>query len=320
MKAVFRNKYGDPSVLEVKELPVPVPGPTDVLIKVMATTVNRTDCGVLWGKPFIFRFFTGLFRPKQVSTGTDFAGVVEAVGKSVTTFRPGDRVFGFNDVGCGSHAACLVFPANGGIAKLPDAVSFEAGAAATEGAHYAYNYIRKTGMKKGDEVMVYGATGAIGSAAVQLLVEMGVHVTAVGNTKNKDLIQSLGPANLIDYETEDFTAGEKRYHFILDAVGKSSFGVCKKLLRPGGKYMSSELGPGNENLYLPLFTRWRKKRMVFPLPTDIKATLHYIAPLLASGHYKPVIDRYYKLDQIRDAFDYVNSGQKTGNVLLKISS
>ncbi|MBL7741011.1 MAG: NAD(P)-dependent alcohol dehydrogenase [Chitinophagaceae bacterium] len=318
MKAAIRNRYGGPEVLRISEVETPVPKDNQLLIRVHAATVNRTDCGVLWGKPFVFRFFIGLPKPRHASTGTDFAGVVEAIGKRVTRFQPGDRVFGFNDNNCGSHAQYLVVPETYPITTVPDNISLEEAAAAPEGAHYAYNYIRKTKMKAGDHVMVYGATGAIGSAAVQLLKHIGANVTAVCNSKNVALIRSLGPGRVIDYETEDFTAGGEQYDFVLDAVGKSSFGVCKKILKPGGLYMSSELGPGNENLYLPFTTRFASKRVVFPVPTDIKATLTFIKDLLAAGHFKPVIDRRYPLEQIADAFHYVNSGQKIGNVILRI--
>ncbi len=317
MKAAIRKKYGGPEVLSVQEVPIPVPKDHELLVKVHATTVNRTDCGALWGKPFIFRFFVGFPKPKQLSTGTDFAGVVEAVGKKVNGFQPGDRVFGFNDTNLGSHAEYLAVKANDRVNKLPKGISFETAAASPEGAHYAWNYIRKTGMKAGHHVLVYGATGAIGSAAVQILKYLGVHVTAVCNTKNVERIKSLGPDKVIDYETEDFTEGGEQYDFVLDAVGKSSFGICKKILKPGGKYMSSELGPGNENLYLPLLTRWRKRRMVFPLPEDIKSSLELLQELFAKNAFHPIIDRTYPLEQIADAFTYVNSGQKTGNVLLK---
>jgi len=318
MKAVIRNKYGPPEILSIQEVNIPTPKENELLIRVYSTTVNRTDCGVLWGKPFVFRFFTGLWKPRHASTGTDFAGVVEAIGKNVTQFKVGERVFGFNDHGCGSHAQYITIAANNNIITIPDTISFDEAAAAPEGAHYAWNYIRKTKMKTGDKVLVYGATGAIGSAAVQLLKHIGAHVTAVCNTKNVALIQSLAPDRVFDYETEDFTNGGEQYHFILDAVGKSNFGICKKILKPGGLYMSSELGPGNENLYLPLTTRWSKKRMVFPVPTDIKATLKLVKELLDNGKFKPIIDRHYPMEKIAEAFTYVNSGQKTGSVILNL--
>ena len=316
MKAAFRSIYGGPEVLSIREMPVPVPEDNELLIRVHTTTVNRTDCGVLWGKPFVFRFFTGLFKPRETNAGTDFAGVVEKTGTNVTAFTPGQRVFGFYDNGCGSHSTYITFKESGNITTVPENTSFEQAAATAEGGHYAWNFIRKAKMKAGEQVMVYGATGAIGSAAVQILRYIGATVTAVCNTKNVELIRSLGANKVVDYETEDFTKDELRYDHILDAVGKSSFGVCKKLLKPGGKYMSSELGPGNENIYLPLFTRWSKKRVIFPFPDNIKDNILFLKKLLEEKKFNPVIDRSYPLEQIAEAFTYVNSGQKTGNVIL----
>lgn len=318
MLAAVRTKYGPPEVLSIRDIPVPEPNKDELLIRVRATTVNRTDCGVLRGNPLVFRLFTGFWKPRFASTGTDFAGVVESVGNSVTRFSPGERVFGFNDNSCGSHAQYMTIKETGPLLSIPDRITFDEAAAAPEGAHYAYNYIRKTNMKAGDDVMVYGATGAIGSAAVQLLKYIGARVTAVCNSKNVERIRSLGPDRVIDYETEDFTAGGEQFDFILDAVGKSDFGTCKKLLRPGGRYMSSELGPGNENLYLPLTTRWSKKRMVFPVPTDLRGSLELVRDLLEKGAFRPVIDRAYPLQEIAEAFRYVETGKKTGNVILRV--
>ncbi|MFY7839152.1 MAG: NAD(P)-dependent alcohol dehydrogenase [Lacibacter sp.] len=319
MKASYRRHYGGPETLSIKNLPTPEPSDNELLIRVHASTVNRTDCGVLWGAPFIFRFFVGFPKPRHVSTGTDFAGIVTAVGKNVTIFKPGDRVFGFNDHGAATHAEYVVQKESSPICLMPYDCSFEDAAASTEGAHYAWNYIRKAKMKAGDNVLVYGATGAIGSAAIQILKQYsGATVTAVCNSKNVERIKTLGPDMVIDYETEDFTKDQQRYDHILDAVGKNSFGICKKLLKKKGKYMSSELGPGNENLYLPFTTMFASKQMIFPLPNDIKASLQLMHQLLAGKKFKPLIDRSYSLDELAKAFTYVNSGQKTGNVLIRM--
>lgn len=318
MKAAIRSKYGTPDVLEVKVVGTPVPKDNELLVRIHAATVNRTDCGGLWGKPYIYRFFVGWPGPRHASTGTDFAGVVEATGKNVTAFKPGDRVWGFNDHILGSHAQYITVSEKNNILIIPDNITYEQAAASAEGAHYAINFINKTRLKPGDDVMVYGATGAIGSAMVQLLKYYGARVTAVCNTKNVELIKSLGADRIVDYETTDFTKDGQQYNFVFDAVGKSSFGACKPLLKPGGVYISSELGPGNENLYLPLTTRFSNKKVIFPLPSDIKASLKLIGNLLETGRFTPVIDRRYPLEQIREAFDYVNSGQKTGNVVLTL--
>jgi len=316
MKAAIRKKYGPPEILEVKVIGKPTPKDHELLVRVYAATVNRTDCGGLSGKPYIYRFFTGWPKPRLASTGTDFAGQVEAVGKNVTAFKPGDRVWGFNDNILGSHAQYIVISENNNILIIPENISYEQAAASAEGTHYAINFINKTTLKAGDNVMVYGATGAIGSAMVQLLKYYSTTVTAVCNTKNVALIKSLGADTIVDYETDDFRVDQQKYHFIFDAVGKSSFGICKPLLHKGGVYISSELGPGNENLYLPLTTRFSDKRVIFPFPSDIKNSLKLIRNLLETGLFKPVIDRRYPLEQIQEAFYYVNSGQKTGNVAL----
>lgn len=318
MKAALRSKYGPPEVLSIQELGIPTPKDNEVLVKVYAATVNRTDCGMLWAKPFIMRFFTGLFKPKYPGIGTDFAGKIEAVGKNVTTFKVGDRVWGFNDSGKGTHAQYITQRENGPVLTIPDNISYEVAAASAEGAHYAYNCIRKAKLKAGQNVLVNGATGAIGSACVQLLKYFGATVTAVCNTKNIELVKSLGADRIIDYEKEDFTKDNQKYHFIIDAVGKSTFAKCKPLLHPGGVYIPSDLGPGNQNIYLPLTTRFSSKKTIFPIPTNIKKSLALIKTLLESNQFKPVIDRRYPLEKIAEAFTYVDSGQKTGNVILNL--
>jgi NADPH:quinone reductase-like Zn-dependent oxidoreductase len=316
MKAAIRSKYGPPSVLSIKEVEIPTPRDKEILVRVFAATVNRTDCGILWAKPFIMRFFTGLFKPKLSGTGTDFAGKIEAVGKYVSNFKVGDRVWGFED-GAGSHAQYIAISEDASVTTIPDAISYEQAAASAEGAHYAYNCIKKIKIKAGDNVLVNGATGAIGSAAVQLLKYFGANVTAVCSAKHFELVKSLGADKLIDYMKEDFTRDNQKYHYIVDAVGKSTFARCKPLLYPGGIYMSSDLGPGSQNIYLPLITLFfGNKRVVFPIPTNTKKSLQLIKMLLETKRFQPVIDRTYPLEKIADAYNYVASGQKIGNVLL----
>ncbi|MCB0630701.1 MAG: NAD(P)-dependent alcohol dehydrogenase, partial [Lewinella sp.] len=198
MKAATRTQYGAPEVLTVREMEKPVPQDDEILVKVEATTVNRTDCGFLMAKPFIVRFFTGLFRPKIPSTGCDFAGTVMELGKNVDRFEVGDRVFGINDY-IGSHAQYITVKPSIAVEKIPEGISFEKAAASLEGGHYAYSDIKDLDLKAGDKVLVNGATGAIGSAAVQILKNMGMHVTAVGNTKNLELLRSLGADRVMSY-------------------------------------------------------------------------------------------------------------------------
>jgi NADPH:quinone reductase-like Zn-dependent oxidoreductase len=321
MKAALHFKYGPPEVVQVMEIPKPEPKEDELLIKVFATTVNRTDCGFRSAEYFVSRFFSGLLKPNNKILGCEFAGIVEATGKSVTAFKIGDNVFGFNDVTFGGHAEYLTVKESAAIATIPANVSFETAAAITEGSHYALCDIRAAKVKAGDTVMVYGATGAIGSAAVQLLKHFNTHVTAVCNTKNVSLIKSLGADVVIDYQTEDFTKTHQQFDFIFDAVGKSSFAQCKPLLKPKGIYISTELGKNGDNIWKALITPlFGGKRVLFPLPTINKSDVEFLKQLVVSGEFKPVIDRHYTLDQIVDAYQYVESRQKTGNVIVTLRS
>ncbi|MBK7869268.1 MAG: NAD(P)-dependent alcohol dehydrogenase [Saprospiraceae bacterium] len=321
MKAFIYNQYGPPEVLQLKEVEKPTPKNNEVLIKIYAATVNRTDCGVLWGKPFIIRFFTGLSKPKMPTTGTDFAGVIEAVGKDVKSFKIGDKVLGFDDSGIGSHAEYITFPEHKAIIIIPDSITYEQAAASAEGAHYAYNFINKVNIKAGDNVMLNGATGAIGSAALQMLKAMDVRVTATCRAQHINVIKSLGADKVIDYEKEDFTKDNEKYHFVFDAVGKSTFGKCKPLLHRGGIYISSELGPGNQNPFLALITPLLGgKKVKFPIPFDPKKSLNIIKNLLEQGKFKPVIDdKKFAFEQVPEAFRYAASAQKLGNVVITIA-
>ena len=319
MKACIYTQYGPPSILRIKEVEQPVPQSNELLIRVHAATVNRTDCAILRAKPFFMRFVAGLFGPNRQTPGTDFAGKVEAVGEAVRSFKVGDRVFGFNDLGVRSHAEYMVIAEDQPIAVIPPNCSYRHAAASIEGAHYAYNFINKVNLEPESKVMVNGATGAIGSAALQLLKHFGTKVTAVGNTKNLKLLANLGADRVIDYEREDFTQDTEQYDFVFDTVGKSSFGRCKRLLKPGGAYISSELGWMAENLFFALTTPLTGgKKVIFPVPTSVQSSIDLVRKLLEEGSLKPVIDRVYPLDSIVEAFTYVETGQKTGNVVVSL--
>lgn len=319
MKAAIRYQYGPPQVLSVGELPKPQPGAREILVRVYAATVNRTDCAVLSGWPLVMRAFTGLSKPKLPITGTDFAGQVEAVGQEVIDFKVGDRVWGFHDIGLGSHAEYLCISTDKAILKMPDQIDYTEAAASAEGVHYAVNFLNKIQLQAGQKVLVNGATGAIGSALVQLLKAQGVQVAATCGTPNLAKIQALGADRVIDYTAEDFTQINEQFDFVLDAVGKSTFSKCKRLLKPRGAYISSELGPGWQNLFLALLTPITGgKKVIFPVPVDTKKSLQEVQNLMVAGKFSPLIDRTYPLEKIQEAFEYVRSGQKVGNVVISI--
>jgi len=322
MKAIVYTKYGPPEVLQLKEVEKPTPSDNEVLIKVHATTVNRTDCATIQAKPFFMRITTGLFKPKKQIPGSEFAGEVEAVGKNGMLFKAGDKVFGFDDDGARSQAQYLRITEDK-LAVIPENITYEQAAASSEGAHYAYNFINKVDLKKGQTVLVNGATGAIGSAAVQFLKYYDVKVTAVCATKNIELVKSLGANKVIDYSIQDFTQQEQQYNYVFDTVGKSSFFKCWKLLKPGGVYISSDLGFLAQNIYLPVITPLIRpmignKKTIFPIPVDIKRSLFLIKKLIEKGKFTSVIDRRYPLEQIIDAYKYVEKGQKIGNVVITV--
>ena len=321
MRAAVQTRYGPPEVVRISEVEKPTTKDNEVLVKVHATTVNRTDCACRAAKPFFMRFFTGLTRPRATVLGNEFAGVVEAVGSGVTTFKVGDKVFGYNEGPFGAHAEYLSIPEGGSLATMPANVTYEQAAPSTEGSHYALAHIRAAKIQSGQDVLVYGATGAIGSAAVQLCKSLGANVTAVCATDHVLLVMSLGADRVIDYTAEDFTKDEQTYDVVLDSVGKSSFSQCKRLLKPSGIYISSELGPLAQNPFLAIIAPLQGgKRVLFPIPKHDQEMIGYFRELLESGKFRPVIDRTYPLDQIVEAYRYVETGQKIGNVVISLES
>ena len=320
MKAAYRNRYGPPANIQVKEVPKPVPGRGEYLIRVQATTVNRTDCANLRAKPDIMRLTMGFFRPKKHILGTDFAGIVEQIGPGTSRFQPGDSVFGMDDSGLSSQAGYLVISEKKAIGKIPENISFVQAAASAEGAHYALNFINKVKLTPGQKVLVNGGTGAIGSAMIQLLVHFGAEVTATCRPEHEEAVRKMGAKRTIHYNQTDFTRDNERFDYVFDAVGKSTFFKCKPLLKKKGVYISSELGPYVENPFLALLTPlFGGKQVRFPLPVDIQRSLDLMHDLLVRGEFKPLIDRSYPLDEVSKAYAYVESGQKTGNVILKIT-
>src|SRR5690606_10362108 len=317
MKAATYTQYGPPEVISLVDVPEAKPKAGEILVRVHAATVNRTDCGFRSAQYFVSRLFSGLLRPKNRVLGCEFAGTVEAVGENVSRFRTGGRVFGYDDAGFGCHAQYKVIAVSGAVAMLPAGFSCTQAAPLTEGSHYALCAIRAAKVGSGSCVLVYGATGAIGSAAVQLMRHMGAYVVAVAGTPHIALVRSLGADEVIDYQTQDFTQTPHTFDFILDAVGKSSFGQCRPLLKPQGIYISTELGKRSENVFLALTAPLRGgKKVLFPIPVMRRDDALYLRDLAARGAFRPVIDRMFPLEQIVEAYRYVETGQKVGNVIL----
>jgi NADPH:quinone reductase-like Zn-dependent oxidoreductase len=318
MRAVVFNRYGPPEVLRVEDVPRPEPAPDEVLVKVHATSVTRTDCGWRSASPFFSRLFTGVRRPKHRILGMELAGVVEAAGASVTELAVGDEVFGVKGHGANADYVCV--KEAGALVRKPAGVTFEEAAAVPDGACIALAALQAAALREGQRILVYGASGSIGTAAVQLAKALGAHVTGVCNTKNVELVRSLGADVVIDYEREDFAGGGETYDVVFDAVGKQSFRRCRHLVRPGGVYAETDLGFLWHVPPLALLTRWiGDKRVTLPIPRYRKEDVLFVRELLETGRYRAVIDRTYPLEDVVEATRYVETGQKTGNVVLTLN-
>jgi NADPH:quinone reductase-like Zn-dependent oxidoreductase len=319
MRAVVYERYGPPEVLEVRDdVARPTPGDDEVLVRVHAATVNRTDCGFRDPRPWFVRFFSGLTKPRRHVLGTEFAGVVAEVGADVTEFAVGDEVFGAHE-GFGAHAEYLLVRERDPIAPKPAGTTFEQAATVPDGVVLALMCLRSAGVAEGARVLVYGASGSIGTAGVQLAKHLGAHVTAVCNTKNVEVVRSLGPDAVVDYQETDFTALGETFDMVFDAVGKSSFRRCRRLMAPRGVYVSTDLGWLWQNPFLALGSKLsRGRRVLFPLPRYSKENVLLARQLLEAGEYRAVIDRTYPLDEVVEATRYVETGQKTGNVVLTV--
>ncbi|MBG50250.1 MAG: NAD(P)-dependent alcohol dehydrogenase [Pseudozobellia sp.] len=322
MQALVYQKYGRPTdVLKITNREKPSPNSSEILVRVHAATVNRTDEGLLTARYFVSRFFTGLFKPTKPTPGTDFSGVIETVGADIKEYSVGDEVFGFNDEIISSHAEYLILKSTKHVKKKPASISHSEAAACCEGAHYAINCLNKIKLEKGNLVMVNGGTGAIGSAAIQILKSRGIKVIATAEGKNIDLVKSLGAEQVLDYQTEDFTKQSVQFDLVLDAVGKSSFKKCQKILKPKGKYISTELGKGGANIFWALVSPFTGgKKVIFPMPSKIGESLTYITKLVENNEFHPVIDKIYPFSQIIEAYEYVSTGKKIGNVVVEMQT
>jgi NADPH:quinone reductase-like Zn-dependent oxidoreductase len=318
MRAVVHDNYGPPDVLRLEEVERPVPNEDEVLVKVAATSVTRTDCGFRAAEPFFARVFTGLRRPKRRIPGMELAGVVEAVGAAVTEFKVGDEVFGIRG---GANAEYICVGESGVLAHKPAGVTFEEAAAVCDGACSALSCLRNADLRQGRSILVYGASGSIGTAAVQLAKHFGAHVTAVCNTKNVDLARSLGADRVIDYLQEDFTKRGETYDVIFDAVGKHSFRRSRRALNPGGIFVETDLGFMWHAPLLALLTQWiGDKRVTIGVARYKKEDVLFLKELIEAGKYRAVIDRRYPLEDVVEATRYVETGQKTGNVVLTVNA
>jgi NADPH:quinone reductase-like Zn-dependent oxidoreductase len=324
MRAVVYDRYGPPEVLRLDEVERPVPAGDEVLVRVRATTVNRFDTATREANrrsglaiSLMSRLVSGLGRPRQRVLGTEFAGEVEAVGATVSEFAVGDKVFGTTGLRFGAHAEFLSMPASARIARMPAGMSFEEAAPICDGALNALTCLKQADLRKGRRILINGASGAIGTAGVQLAKSFGADVTAVCNTKNLELVRSLGADRAIDYTQEDFTKDGQTYDVILDAVGKQSFRRCRASLAPGGIFLPTD---GLGNLVWALRTRRSKgKKVIFQIPPrQTKQDVLFLKELVEAGKFRPVIDRRYGLEEVIDATRYVETEQKTGNVVLTV--
>jgi len=319
MKAIVYTRYGSPDVLQIKEVPKPNPIADEVLVKVHFTTVNRTDCGFRKPDYFIIRLFNGLFEPKIKTLGSEFAGTVEAVGSKTSSFKIGDEVFGLSTGRFGAHAEYICVPESSSIALKPHNFSFEEAAAVCDGLMLANAYLKDLDYSKPQRILINGASGSIGTAGVQLAKYFGATVAAVCNTKSLDLVRSLGADEVIDYTQTDFTLFGNNFDFIFDAVGKSSFFKCRKLLKPKGTYVSTEFGYLAQNIFLTLLTPvFGGKRVKFPIATDSKEDILFFKKIIESGKYRAIIDRRYPMSDIIEASKYVETREKVGNVVIDV--
>jgi NADPH:quinone reductase-like Zn-dependent oxidoreductase len=324
MKAIVYERYGSPDVLQLKDLAKPVPGDHEVLIKVHATTVNSGDWRVRslevpTGFGLIARLALGVFRPRQPILGTELAGEIEAVGKAVTSFKPGDQVFAFCGLRMGCHVEYKTMPEDGMLTAKPKNLSYEEAATLSFGGTTALDYLRRGKIKAGEKVLVNGASGAVGTAAVQLARYFGAEVTGVCSAANLALVRSLGADRVIDYTKEDFTESGETYDIIMDTAGTAPFPRSKRALKTGGRLLQV-LGSLPDLLRIPWVSLTSSKRVIGGPSAERAEDLRFLAQLAEEGKLKPVIDRRYPFEQMIEAHRYVDTGRKRGSVVIALGS
>ena len=320
MKAIVYERFGPPEVLEPRELPKPVPGDREVLIKVRATTVTAGDwrCRsriVPKGFGFAAGLFLGFSKPRHPILGSELSGEIEAIGKDVTRFKVGDPVFAFSDTSMGSYVEYKCVPEDGALARKPSNLSHEEAAALSFGGTTMLGFFRKAGIREGDRVLVNGASGGVGTAAVQLATHFGARVTGVCSTANLELVKSLGADAVIDYTRDDFARNGETYDLIVDTAGTAPFSRCKGSLREGGRLLEV-LGSVPDMLRAPWVSMTTGKRIIAGSPPWGEDALRLLASLAESGRFKPLIDRSYPVERIVEAHRYVDMGHKRGNVVI----
>lgn len=317
MKAVLATRYGSPDVLELRDIAKPTPKPGEVLVKVHTAVVGPSDTAFRKGDPFIVRLMFGLTKPRNPIQGTEFSGVVESVGEGVTNYKPGDAVMG---MGFSSHAEYVTIAANGTLCHKPANVSYEAAVGICDGAATAMTFLKQVAqVKPGQRVLINGASGAVGAYGVQIAKHLGAHVTGVCSGKNVELVRSLGADEVIDYTAADFTRSGQTYDVVFDAIGKSSFGKCRRILTRTGLYLTTVPTLGMlSGLIRSRFTSQKAKFATAGL-MQTPESLRHLMELAESGVLRPVIDRRYPLAQAADAHRYVDSERKRGNVILTVA-
>ena len=323
MKAIVATKYGGPEVLQVQEIEKPIPKPHEVLVKVFVASVTRADTMIRTGKPYIGRLIVGLTKPKHPVTGTGFAGVISQVGENVTKFKVGDKVFGETTTGFGTHAEYVAVNEDGVIARKPDFLTFQEAATLADGPLTSMNFLKNVAqLLPGQKILINGASGSLGTAAVQLAKQMGAEVTGVSSASNLNLVKSLGADHVIDYNKVDFTNLLAQYDIIYDTVGKSSFSKSKKALKPGGAYISPVLKMGTMLQMLKTSMIGNKKAKFSATgilkETQLRELLNELLAIMAKSDFKTIIDREYPLEQTAEAYAYISKGHKKGNVIVTV--
>lgn len=324
MKAIVYTKYGPPEVLQLKDVEKPAPKDNELLIRIYATTVTATECTFRRGEPFISRLFTGLTKPKITTLGEELAGEIEAVGRDVTLFKEGDQVFGTAGPGFGANAEYLCIPQDGVLALKPSNLTYEEAASSVDGFLTALPFLRDKGnIQDRQKVLIYGASGSVGAAAVQAARYFGAGVTGVCSSANVALVKSLGASIVFDYTKEDFTRSGQTYDIIFDTVGKTSFSRCKSSLKEKGIFLEAgiKLGVLFQVIWTSIFGSKKAKIAATGLrpPNERTIDLIFLKELLETGKIKPVIDTSYPLEQIAEAHSYVDKGHKKGNVVITVA-